>query len=266
MNPKPNPTVNSPESTSMTRRRAIQLGLATAAFAAAGPGLRSLSADQPVVSPLLLIEEGTYPFQLPPLPYAYDALEPAIDAETMEIHHNRHHAAYVNNLNAALEGHPELHSKTLGELIAGDDLIPEDIRMAVRNNGGGHANHSLFWLIMSNPGTEPSAALSAAIAAEFGSREALVEQLLGTAAGQFGSGWGWFCLNADGNLEVVGLPNQDSPWRDGLIPLLGVDVWEHAYYLKYQNRRGDYLQQWSGIIDWDAVSRRYQQALDSLAA
>lgn len=255
--------VNNP----ITRRRAIQLGLATAAFAAMGPGLRSLAAEEGISTLTLLnLEQETYPFQLPPLPYAYDALEPYIDAKTMEIHHDRHHAAYVNNLNAALENHPELHSKTLGELISQPDLLPEEIRTAVRNNGGGHANHALFWLIMANPATEPSEGFETALEEGFGSRDAMIEKLLDAAARQFGSGWGWLCLDTNGDLKVVGLPNQDSPWRDDLIPLLGVDVWEHAYYLKYQNRRGDYLKAWSEIIDWAAVSNRYQRAKELVEA
>jgi len=243
-------------SDTISRRRAIQLGLAGLAAVTAAPSLRVARASESASDPILRIEDETYPFRLPELPYGYDAMEPFIDAKTMEIHHKKHHAAYVNSLNAALEGHPDLHGRTLGELISQPDMLPEGIRTALRNHGGGHANHALFWLTMANPNTEPTPEFAAAIERDFGSRENLLEQLLDAGAKVFGSGWGWLAMNPEGQLTILPLPNQDSPWREGLVPLLGVDVWEHAYYLKYQNRRAEYLKAWTEIIDWKAVSRR----------
>jgi Fe-Mn family superoxide dismutase len=199
--------------------------------------------------------------QLPDLPYANDALEPHIDARTMEIHHDRHHAAYVNNLNGAIEDHSELESKSIEELIADLDAVPADIRTAVRNNGGGHANHSLFWEIMGpDGGGSPSGALASAINAKFGSVDALKEQINAAGAGQFGSGWAWLAVDGSGELQVLSTPNQDSPLMSGMTPILGVDVWEHAYYLNYQNARPDYLQAWWNVVNWDAVGARYDDA------
>ncbi len=199
--------------------------------------------------------------QLPDLPYANDALEPHIDARTMEIHHDRHHAAYVNNLNAAIEGKSDLEAKSIEELIGDLDAVPEDIRTAVRNNGGGHANHSLFWEIMSGDGGgSPSGALADAINAKFGGVDGLKEQVNAAGAGQFGSGWTWLAVNSDGDLEVFGTPNQDSPLMQGKTPILGIDVWEHAYYLKYQNARPGYLDAWWNVVNWDAVAARYDAA------
>ncbi len=195
---------------------------------------------------------------VPDLPYAFDALEPHIDARTMEIHHDKHHAAYVNKLNGALEGHPDLQSKSVEELLRGIQSVPESIRTAVRNHGGGHANHSLFWTVMApNGGGRPSGELAEAIDGAFGSFESFKEKLTQAAGGVFGSGWGWLVVSA-GRLEVTARPNQNSPLMDGATPLLGVDVWEHAYYLKYQNRRPDYLEAWWNTIDWDEVTRRLQ--------
>jgi Fe-Mn family superoxide dismutase len=197
---------------------------------------------------------------VPPLSYAFDALEPNIDARTMEIHHDKHHATYVTNLNKALDGHPDLADKPVEELLRGIDRIPEAIRTAVRNNGGGHANHSLFWSIMGpGGGGAPSGELATAIANAFGSFESLKEKLTAAAVGQFGSGWGWLALS-DGRLEVFARPNQDSPLMEGKNPILGVDVWEHAYYLKYQNRRPDYLNAWWNTVQWAAVARRFADA------
>lgn len=197
--------------------------------------------------------------ELPELPYPADALEPHIDAQTMEIHHGRHHAAYVNNLNAALEGHADLQAKSVEDLIADLDAVPEDIRTAVRNNGGGHANHTLFWQTMSpNGGGEPTGALAEAINSTFGSFDAFKDAIAKAAGGRFGSGWAWLVQKADGSLAVTSTPNQDSPIMEGDTPLVGVDVWEHAYYLKYQNRRPDYVQAWFNVIDWDAVAQRYK--------
>lgn len=198
--------------------------------------------------------------ELPALPYAFDALEPHIDAQTMEIHHGRHHQTYVNNLNAALDKHPELYEKSVEELISDLNAVPEDIRTAVRNNGGGHANHSLFWQIMSpNGGGEPSGALAEAINKTFGSFEQFKEKFTQAALGRFGSGWAWLVVN-NGQLEIMSTPNQDSPLMEGKTPILGVDVWEHAYYLKYQNRRPDYVNAFFNVINWDEVAKRYEAA------
>lgn len=198
--------------------------------------------------------------EVPDLSYPFDALEPHIDAQTMEIHHDRHHAAYVGNLNSALEKHPDLQSKSVEELIADLGAVPEDIRGAVRNNGGGHANHTLFWTIMSpDGGGEPSGALADAIADAFGSFDDLKSKLSAAAVGQFGSGWGWLSVDG-GKLVVEGTPNQDSPLSHGRTPILGVDVWEHAYYLNYQNRRPDYVTAWWNVVNWDEVARRFEAA------
>ena len=202
------------------------------------------------------------PFSLPPLPYPTNALEPHIDAQTMEIHHDRHHGAYVNNLNAALEKHPQLQSWSLEELLRKISSVPEDIRTAVRNHGGGHANHTLFWDIMGpGGGGQPSGALAEAINRTFGSFDQFKQQLSQAAIGRFGSGWGWLTVDANGNLQVESSQNQDSPLMEGRIPILGVDVWEHAYYLKYQWRRPDYVAAWWNTINWANVARRYEAAL-----
>ncbi|GAB6877619.1 superoxide dismutase [Thermaerobacter litoralis] len=200
-------------------------------------------------------------YQLPPLPYDYNALEPHIDEQTMRIHHDRHHATYVNNVNAALEKYPELQNKPVEELLRQIDQVPEDIRTAVRNNGGGHANHSLFWEIMSpNGGGQPTGALADAINKAFGSFDAFKEQFTKAATTHFGSGWAWLVVDEKGDLQVYSLPNQDSPYMKGHTPILGLDVWEHAYYLKYQNKRPDYVAAWWNVVNWDEVGRRYQQA------
>ena len=193
---------------------------------------------------------------VPDLTYAFDALEPHIDAQTMEIHHDKHHAAYVTNLNKALEGHDDLAAKSVEELISDMDAVPESIRGAVRNHGGGHANHALFWASLSpNGGGEPSGALADAINAAFGSFDEFKAKFQAAAGGQFGSGWGWL-VKGDNGLEVMATANQDSPLMSGKTPLLGVDVWEHAYYLRYQNRRPDYLAAIWNVVDWDAVAAR----------
>jgi Fe-Mn family superoxide dismutase len=198
-------------------------------------------------------------FELPPLPYASNALEPHIDQQTMEIHHGKHHNTYVTNLNKALEGHADLQSKSIEELLQSLDSLPENIRTAVRNNGGGHANHTLFWQIMSpNGGGEPSGALAEAINAAFGSFSAFKEQFAAAAAGRFGSGWAWLVVAPDGSLSITSTPNQDTPVMEGKTPILGLDVWEHAYYLKYQNRRPDYIAAWWNVVNWDEVARRYE--------
>lgn len=198
---------------------------------------------------------------LPDLPYGYDALEPHIDARTMEIHHGRHHNTYVTNLNNALEGHDDLADRSVEDLISNLDGVPEAIRTAVRNNGGGHANHSLFWTIMSpGGGGEPSGDLADAINAAFGSLDAAREAFVQAATTRFGSGWAWVVVK-DGKLEILSTPNQDSPLMTGDgTPILGLDVWEHAYYLNYQNRRPDYIEAWGNVIDWDAVAARFAEA------
>ncbi|MDH5804435.1 MAG: superoxide dismutase [Gemmatimonadota bacterium] len=198
--------------------------------------------------------------QLPSLPYAHDALEPHIDKTTMEIHHGKHHNAYVTKLNEALDKHPELHDKSLEELIRGIDSVPEQIRGAVRNNGGGHINHSLFWEIMSpDGGGEPTGALADAIKAKFGSFDDFKSQFSANALTRFGSGWSWLVVSG-GSLEAYSTANQDSPLMEGKVPVLGVDVWEHAYYLKYQNRRPDYVDAWWNVVNWDEVSKRFDDA------
>ncbi|MFN8447965.1 MAG: superoxide dismutase [Anaerolineae bacterium] len=197
-------------------------------------------------------------FELPALPYAKEALEPNIDAQTMEIHHDKHHAAYVNNLNKALEGHADLQSKSVEELLASIDSLPESIRTAVRNNGGGHANHTMFWQIMSpNGGGQPSGELADAINAAFGSFDNFKQQFAAAGAGRFGSGWAWLLVAPDGTLSITSTANQDSPLMEGKKAVLGLDVWEHAYYLKYQNRRPDYIAAWWNVVNWAEVARRY---------
>lgn len=199
-------------------------------------------------------------FELPQLPYAYDALEPHIDRETMNIHHTKHHNTYVTNLNKALEGHADLQGKSLEELISNLDAVPESIRTAVRNNGGGHANHSLFWKILSpNGGGTPSGELLEAINKKFGSFDAFKEEFTKAATGRFGSGWAWLVVN-NGELEVTSTPNQDSPLMEGKTPILGLDVWEHAYYLKYQNRRPEYISAFWNVVNWDEVAKLYSEA------
>jgi superoxide dismutase, Fe-Mn family len=200
------------------------------------------------------------PYTLPPLPYDFGALEPHIDAQTMQIHHDKHHQAYVNNLNAALDKHPELHKKSLEELLRGINSVPEDIRTAVRNNAGGHHNHSLFWTIMKKGGGgEPTGALGDAIKKTFGDFTKFKEQVSNAGATRFGSGWAWLCL-VGGKLEVSSTANQDSPVMDGKLPILGLDVWEHAYYLKYQNRRPDYIAAWWNVVNWSEVAKRFEAA------
>jgi len=199
--------------------------------------------------------------QLPALPYAHNALEPHIDALTMEIHHGRHHNTYVTNLNAALESAPELQSKSLEELIGDLASVPEAIRTAVRNNGGGHANHSLFWeTIGPNAGGAPTGALAAAIDNELGGFEAFKAEFAKAATTRFGSGWAFLAV-ADGKLKVYSLPNQDSPIMEGETPILGLDVWEHAYYLNYQNKRPDYIAAFWNVVNWDEVGKRYEAAV-----
>ncbi len=204
-------------------------------------------------------------FTLPPLPYSADALEPSIDRQTMEIHHDKHHGTYVNNLNAALEKHPELQSKSLEDLLRAVNTIPEDIRTAVRNNGGGHANHSMFWQIMGpNAGGQPTGAIADALKSSFGSFDAFKDQFTKAALGRFGSGWAWL-IDQNGRLTIDSTANQDSPLMEGKKPVLGLDVWEHAYYLKYQNRRADYINAWWNVVNWTEINKRLTRELAGAA-
>jgi Fe-Mn family superoxide dismutase len=197
-------------------------------------------------------------YKLPDLPYDKSALEPVIDARTMGLHHDKHHAAYVNNLNKAVENYPDLQEHSPLSLIANLDSVPDEIRTAVRNNGGGHVNHSMFWLCMSpNGGGAPSGGLGDAIDERFGSFQDFQAALKNEAMGRFGSGWAWLCADSDGKLQVTSTANQDNPVMTGQIPLLGIDVWEHAYYLAYQNRRADYVDAWWDVVDWSYVSSNY---------
>ena len=203
-------------------------------------------------------------YELAPLPYDYAALEPFIDSETMHLHHDKHHQAYINNVNAALANHPALAAKSVDDLIRDLNAVPEEIRGAVRNNGGGHSNHTMFWNIMGKPGSAgvggaPAGELAAKIAADFGDFEAFKKTFNETTAKQFGSGWGWLVLSG-GKLKVITTANQDSPLSQGLYPILGNDVWEHAYYLKYQNRRPDYLAAWWNVVNWNEVGKRFATA------
>lgn len=200
-------------------------------------------------------------FELPALPYAHDALEPHIDTRTMEIHHGKHHAGYTKKLNAALEGHADWAGKSIEDILRDLENVPAEIRGGIRNNGGGYANHCLFWEVMSpNGGGTPDGDLGAAITSTFGSFEDFKAKLKTAAGTQFGSGWGWLCVDANGGLVVTSTANQDSPYTSGLTPILGVDVWEHAYYLNYQNRRPDYLEAFFSVINWAKVAENYAAA------
>lgn len=239
-----------------TRREVIKVSMIAAAAGVVESFALPLSArGQPGPAPA-----PAGPFTLPALAYAVDALEPHIDAQTMTIHHDRHHAAYVTNLNGAVAGKADLAGKSIEQLLSNLDALPSDIRTVVRNNGGGHLNHTMFWTSMKKGGGgAPTAELGAAIDGAFTSFGAFKDAMTRSAMGVFGSGWAWLVLDA-GKLAVVGLPNQDSPVMQGKVPLLGLDVWEHAYYLKYQNRRRDYVDAWFNCIDWDAIAARYQSA------
>lgn len=199
-------------------------------------------------------------FELPPLPYDYAALEPSIDEATMKLHHDKHHQTYVTNLNGAVEKHPDLGKKTPEELIKDLASVPEEVRTVVRNNGGGHVNHTMFWQIMKPAGGgEPTGAIAEQIQEDFGTFDAFTKQFNEAAAKQFGSGWGWLVYRG-GKLEIITTPNQDNPLMQGLFPILGNDVWEHAYYLKYNNRRPEYLAAWWKVVNWDEVNKRFEQA------
>lgn len=238
----------------MTRREAIQKTLfATAALSA---GAMTAQTPPAVMPPAATAPTG--PFKLPALPYAYDALEPHIDAQTMQIHHDKHHAAYVANLNKAVAGHADLERQSVEELVKGWEKLPADIRMAVRNNGGGHLNHSAFWLTMKKGGGGmPKGELAAAMDKDLGGFGKFQAAFADAAAKVFGSGWAWLVLDGK-TLKIESSPNQDSPVTTGKIPLLGIDVWEHAYYLKYHNVRGDYVKAFFNVIDWDNVASRYK--------
>ncbi len=199
-------------------------------------------------------------FELPALPYAYNALEPAIDAMTMEIHYTKHHATYLKNLNTALEKYPDLSKMTIEQILKDLSKIPEDIRTAVRNNGGGYYNHMIFWTIMGpNMGGEPTGKLASAINSAYGNFAAFKAEMEKAGMGRFGSGWAWLSKKSDGSVFVHSTPNQDSPLSEGLFPVIGVDVWEHAYYLKYQNRRAEYLSNWWSVVNWNEAGRRFEK-------
>jgi superoxide dismutase, Fe-Mn family len=197
-------------------------------------------------------------YELPPLSYPFNALEPHIDAKTMEIHHDKHHQAYITNANNALKDHPDLAAKPVDELIANLSQVPESIRTVVRNNAGGHSNHSFFWTIMApNAGGAPKGKLAEAITATFGSVDAFKEKFQAAGASRFGSGWAWLVVNKEGKLEITSTPNQDSPIMEGLKPVIGIDVWEHSYYLLYQNKRPDYLKAWWNVVNWDQAEKNF---------
>jgi Fe-Mn family superoxide dismutase len=245
-------------SVTLTRRALLALALSSAA--ACGTAAVTRDEDDRAMRPASP-QPKPAPHTLPELPYAYNALEPYIDEQTMQIHHGKHHNAYVTNLNKALEGHDALAAKSIEDLLRGIHDVPEDIRTAVRNNGGGHANHTLFWNIMApNAGGAPTGALADAIHAAFGSFDEFKTKFASAAATRFGSGWAWLNVTADGSLEITSSANQDSPLMDGKTPILGLDVWEHAYYLKYQNRRPDYINAFWNVVNWDAVSKNYAAA------
>jgi Fe-Mn family superoxide dismutase len=245
-----------------TRRQAIKT-LAAAALATTALGRLPVigevtMAQAPAANP----PEPTGPFKLPPLPYAYDALEPAIDAETMHLHHDKHHAGYVKKLNEAIAKDPAfVPGTTVEDLIAHLDSVPEDIRTAVRNNGGGHANHSLFWQTLSPKGGEPSGALAAALTADLGGLDKVKEAMSKEGGAVFGSGWVWLVVDGGKKLDIMKTPNQDSPLIEGHFPLFGIDVWEHAYYLKYHNVRADYLKAIWSVTNWPFISERYTKAM-----
>ena len=207
-------------------------------------------------------DEPQGPFELPPLPYNYDALEPYIDAETMKFHHDKHHAGYTKKLNQAVSQYPELASKSADDILREIDSVPEDVATTIRNNGGGYVNHKMFWEIMSpDGGGEPTGAIADAITEAFGSFTAFQEQFNEAGSNQFGSGWAWLVLDRDRQLKVMGTANQDSPLMEGMYPIMGNDVWEHAYYLNYRNRRGEYLNNWWNVVNWDEINQRYEQAV-----
>jgi Fe-Mn family superoxide dismutase len=238
----------------MNRRTAIKhMGGAASALLLT----ESLRAEESVAQAPAAPAPPTGPFTLPPLPYAYEALEPGFDAATMHLHHDKHHQTYVNNLNIAVAGHPELASKTVDELVANLGSVPDAVRTAVRNSGGGHANHSFWWPTLGKGGAAPTGELAKAIDAKFGSLSSFQEALTKSALGVFGSGWAWLVKMPDGSLSIETTPNQDSPLTTGHKPVIGIDVWEHAYYLKYQNKRADYVKAFFQVVNWDYVSGQF---------
>jgi Fe-Mn family superoxide dismutase len=251
----------------MDRRQAVKtLALGVVALPLVHRGVLADAAPEPAApateTPPAPPATPAAPFTLPPLGYAFDALEPHIDAQTMQIHHDKHHAAYVTNLNKAVAGHKEVEGWTVERLLRDLSKVPENIRTAVRNHGGGHANHSLFWASLKKDGAKrPGAELAKAIDAAFGSFSTCGDKLALAAAGVFGSGWAWLTTDRKGIVQIETSPNQDSPLTAGRVPLIGLDVWEHAYYLKYQNRRADYIAAFGEVIDWDVVSARYRDAM-----
>jgi Fe-Mn family superoxide dismutase len=250
------------ETRTVNRRRFLQTAGVTAALTLAGAQAWLGSASAASGSDEKAKTAPTNGlFTLPPLPYDYSALEPHIDALTMQIHHTRHHAAYVTNLNTALKDYPDLQKRDATDLISNLETLPEAIRTAVRNNGGGHVNHSVFWAIMApKAGGEPQGQLRKAIGDTFGDFAGFKAQINDAATRRFGSGWAWLVMDAAGKLQITSTANQDSPYMMGQTPLLGVDVWEHAYYLKYQNRRADYLNAWWNVVNWQAVAQRFEKA------
>lgn len=243
----------------MNRRTALKHLGGAASTLLLTEALRSeaLSNGQAAAPPVAAAPTG--PFSLPPLPYAYDALEPNFDAQTMHLHHDKHHQTYVNNLNAAVAAHPELAGKTVEQLVSNLAVLPEAARTAVRNSGGGHANHSFWWPTLGKGGAAPTGELAKAIDAKFGSLPAFEDKLTAAAMSVFGSGWAWLVRSSDGTLAIETTPNQDSPLALGHKPVLGIDVWEHAYYLKYQNKRVDYVKAFFQVINWDYVSGQFAQ-------
>ena len=208
-----------------------------------------------------LVAQASDEFTLPPLPYAYDALEPYIDSQTMTLHHDKHHAGYVKNLNEAIASYPDLQGQSVEELLQNLDTLPEDIQTTVRNNGGGHANHTMFWSIMTGDSQgEPTGEIAEAIDASFGDFQTFQSEFNDAGKKRFGSGWSWLVMNEDGELEVISTANQDSPLLEGKYPIMGNDVWEHAYYLKYQNKRDEYLDAWWNVVNWSEVNNRFQTA------
>jgi Fe-Mn family superoxide dismutase len=249
-----------------SRRRMIQTSLATTGLILSSGFARAMRPATTLPTKLsLYLTSGLaglrYPFTLPELPFAHGAFAPGIDPKTMQIHHGKHHAGYVRKLNAALESAPEWQSKTLGELLFELETLPQSIQISVRQNGGGHANHALYWGVMRPGGSSPTGKMAAAIQDQFGGLSDLREELKAAALGRFGSGWAWLVSEPDGTLLVRSTPNQDSPYMDGQLPLFGIDVWEHAYYLNYQNRRGDYVDAFLDLADWEAASKIYAEVV-----
>jgi Fe-Mn family superoxide dismutase len=240
-------------------RRAFLLTTTVATAAVSASGGRAAVSNEPVKAPRNT-NDPAYPFVVPALPYATSANEPYIDAQTMELHHDKHHAAYVSNLNAAVKDHPQVAVMQLTEMLARLNELPEAIRMTVRNNGGGHANHSMFWTVMGGKGGEPTGGVASAIARDFGSFAQLKADFNKAGVSQFGSGWAMVLVDGAGKLSLIAQPNQDSPLLQRKRVLFGNDVWEHAYYLKYQNRRPDYLAAWWNVVNWTAIEQRYKAA------